>query len=216
MPVKFSAGTSILPPGLDLTPAKLRLLEAALEPFGDRGYHAISIRDIAESLGQQPSAIYFHYPSKLDLLFELVCIGHRYHHEALRAALLDVGRDPADQLAAVVHAHVRVHLEYPAMARLTNRELRSLSPELLRTAVQIRDQSEQIFIEVIERGVRLGRFNASVDPFLASKAIGAMGIRLPEWRTAGTPRTPKQILESYTNFALRLVGAAPDHEDANV
>lgn len=216
MATKVTEAVDLLPPGVDLSPAKRRLFEAALQLFGERGYHAISIRDIADALGQQPSAIYFHTPSKLDLLFDLVCIGHRSHHESLRAALMEAGTDPADQLSAVVSAHVRVHLEYPAMARLTNRELRALDPDQLRIAIEIRDQSEQIFIEVIERGIRLGRFAADTDVFLASKAIGAMGIRLPEWRTPASPRTADEILSRYVEFALRIVAGPAILGDVNV
>ena len=155
-------------------------------------------------LGQQPSALYFHIESKLDLLFELVCIGHRMHLQALRDALLGAGRDPHDQLEAVVGAHVRVHLDFPAMARLTNRELRALSPVQLRDAIAIRDESEKIFVDVIERGIRLEIFTVT-DSFVAAKAIGAMAMRLPEWRTADSPRDADQIHEQYVAFALRLV-----------
>ena len=195
---------ALLPPGLELSPAKRRLYEVALRLFGDEGYHAISIRDIAEALGQQSSAIYFHVTSKLDLLFELACIGHRTHHDALRDALMDAGSDPRDQLSAVVGAHVQIHLTYPAMARLTNRELRALTPEQLASVLAIRHRAEQIFIDVIERGVRLGEFHTA-DAFLAAKSIGAMGIRLPEWWSPDEPRTAEEILEHYVAYALKIV-----------
>src|SRR3954470_23808151 len=112
-----------LPPGVELSPPKRRLYEVALELFGEQGYHGVSIRDIANALGQQSSAIYFHVSSKQDLLHELAVIGHRTHFEALRDALMDAGADPRDQVKAVARAHVRQHLDYPSMARLTNREL---------------------------------------------------------------------------------------------
>jgi AcrR family transcriptional regulator len=198
------AGVGLLPPGLDLSPAKRKLYETALELFGEQGYHAISIRHIAQALGQQPSAIYFHVESKQDLLFDLACIGHRTHFEALRDALMDAGSDPREQLRAVVAAHVGVHLDYPSMARLTNRELRSLDADHLQEVLAIRNQAEQITIDVIERGVRLGEF-ATEDAFLDGKAIGAMGMRLPEWWTPDAPRNREQIIERYVDYALKLV-----------
>jgi AcrR family transcriptional regulator len=194
----------LLPPGLELSAPKRRLYEVALELFGTQGYHAVSIRDIANELGQQSSAIYFHVNSKQDLLFELAVIGHKAHHEALRDALMGAGAEPRDQLSAVVEAHVRMHLDYPSMARLTNRELRALTPDQLAEALRIRTSSEQIFIDVIERGVKLGAFT-SIDAFLDSKVIGAMGVRLPEWWTADGPRDREQIVEHYVGCALKLV-----------
>ncbi|MCU1603341.1 MAG: TetR family transcriptional regulator [Frankiales bacterium] len=204
MTAEVLATEGLLPPGLDLSAAKRKLYEVALELFGQEGYHAVSIRDIATALGQQPSAIYFHVPSKQELLYDLALIGHRSHFESLRDALMDAGSDPVDQLRATVTAHVRVHLDYPSMARLTNRELRALTPDQYASIIGIRSQSEQISVDVIERGVRMGVFH-STDPYLDAKAIGAMGVRLPEWWTPEAPRTKEQILEHYVENALKLV-----------
>src|SRR3954469_18646438 len=140
MSLEASESLGLLPPGVDVSPSKRKLYEVSLELFGEKGFHAVSIRDIATALGQQSSAIYFHVSSKQDLLFELAVIGHRTHHDALRDALMDAGSDPRDQLRTVVHAHVGVHLDHPSMARLTNRELRALSPDQLQAVVAIRAQ----------------------------------------------------------------------------
>jgi AcrR family transcriptional regulator len=196
--------TRLLPPGVELSPPKRRLFEAAMELFGQEGYHAVSIRDIAQALGQQPSAIYFHVGGKQELLYELALIGHRSHFEALRDALMDAGSDPFDQLTAVVRAHIFGHLDYPSMARLTNRELRALAPDQLTTVLTIRSQTEQVFIDVLERGARLGAFSTT-DAFLDAKALGAMGVRLPEWWTPDAPRTKEQIIEHYVGCALKIV-----------
>lgn len=200
------AVAGLLPPGLDLSPAKRRLYEVALELFGRDTYHAVSIRDLAAALGQQPSALYFHVSSKQDLLFELAVIGHESHQAVLRHALMDAGADPREQLLAVARGHVRQHLDYPALARVTNRELHALSPEQLATVLAIRNASEQIFRDVLERGTRLGVF-PHTEPFLDAKAIGAMGIRVPEWWTADSPFSRDQVIERFARHALSLATA---------
>ncbi|MCU1673487.1 MAG: TetR family transcriptional regulator [Frankiales bacterium] len=195
---------ALLPSGHDLTPSKRRLYEVAIELFGQQGYHAVSIRDIATALGQQSSAIYFHVSSKQDLLYELAVIGHQAHYEALRDAVMDAGADPRDQLTAVARAHVRQHLDFPSLARLTNRELRALSSEHHQAVVAIRSQAETLIVDVIQRGVRLGAF-PTTDPLLDAKAIGAMGMRLPEWWTPDSPRSREEIIERYAGYALKVV-----------
>lgn len=205
MAIDVTAGaTALLPPGLDLTPAKRRLYETAIELFGRNTYHAVSIRDIATALGQQPSTIYFHVSSKQDLLYEIAIIGHRAAFAALRAALMDAGADPHDQLRCVVQAHVRQHVDYPALARVVNRELHALDEVQRETVLAIRDQVEQIFRDVLERGARLGAFE-NVDSFLDTKAIGAMAVRLPEWWTPDSVYSREQIIEKYSQYALNLV-----------
>ena len=194
----------LLPDDLDLSPSKRKLYETALVLFGQQGFHAVSIRDIAQALGQQPSAIYFHVPSKQDLLYDLALIGHRSHLESLRAAQHGAGDDPVEQLRAVVGAHLRIHLDFPSMARLTNRELGALTPEHYDAVVAVRAQAEKVTVDVLEHGAELGVFHVD-DAFLTAKVIGAMGMRLPEWWTPASPRTREEILERYTGYALKLV-----------
>ena len=203
MALESADTTTLLPPGVELPAAKRRLYETAMELFGRDGYHAVSIRDIANALGQQPSAIYFHVESKQQLLYELALMGHRAHFETIRDALMDAGSDPHDQLRAVMTAHVMGHLTYPSMARLTNREMRALPPDELKIVMDIRIATEQIFIDVFDRGVRLGAFKTE-DSFLAAKAIGAMGVRLPEWWTPDSVRSREQIVAAYVDYALKL------------
>lgn len=204
MTVDTATTVDVLPPGLDLTPAKRRLYETAIELFGRDTYDAVSIRDIATALGQQPSTLYFHVSSKQDLLFDIAAIGHRTHFESLRDALMDAGADPVEQLLAVIRAHVRHHLDYPALARVTNRELRALTPHHLTAILAMRNQSEQIIRDVIERGARMGAFT-DTSPFLDAKAIGAMAVRLPEWWTPEAAQSRDEIIERYARYAVKLV-----------
>jgi AcrR family transcriptional regulator len=166
----------------------------------------VSIRDIATALGLQPSTLYFHISSKQDLLYELTLIGYRAGYAVLVDALLEASADPRDQLRRIVSAHVGFHLEYPALARIVNRELHALDETQRETVQAIRIQTEQVFRDVIERGTRLGAFT-STTPYLDTKAIGAMSIRLPEWWTPDAEYGRDQIIENYSRYALSLVGS---------
>ena len=204
MTLDIAPDSGLLPDGVDVSPAKRRLYEVAIDLFGRYTYHAVSTRDITNALGQQPSALYFHVSSKKDLLFELAVIGHRAHHNVLLDSLLGAGPEPRDQLRAVAAAHVRQHLDYPSLARVVNRELHALNSEQLAEVMAIRTQCEQVFIDVIERGVRLKVFT-STDSFLDGKAIGAMGVRTPEWWTPDSVRTKEEVINRYAEYALRIV-----------
>lgn len=188
-----------------LSPARRRLYVTALELFAARGFHAVSVRDIADALGQQPGALYAHVASKEQLLYELVRIGLTEHRDRLRAAVLDAGGDPAGQIRAIVRAHVLVHLDFPDLARLVNREIRSLDEARRETAMAVLDETERTLHDVIARGQRQGAFG-EVDAFLAGRAIGGMGARVPEWWTPSTPRDADQVADTYAQFALAILG----------
>jgi len=201
-----------------------RVQEEALVRFADRGYHGVSMRDIADACGIKASSIYAHVRSKAELLSGLALIAHEEHRDRLRAALLNTGSDPTDQLRSLVSAHTRFHAEYPILATVANNELHALPDESAATVQSHRDEGVRIFMEVIERGVKLGRFTCD-EPVLVTAAIAAMGIRLAVWyRPKGQEGTVSyatrvwklfgslgksfsidEIAERYAEFAIKLV-----------
>lgn len=51
-----------------LLDTRARILRAALDEFVTRGYHATSIRQIAERVGVTKTAVLYHFPGKADIL----------------------------------------------------------------------------------------------------------------------------------------------------
>jgi AcrR family transcriptional regulator len=197
-----AGAVSHLPDGLAVSEAKLRLFEAAVELFGERGYHGVSMRDLAEAVGVKGASLYAHVPSKQHLLLELAQIGFSEHHSRIREALLDAGNDPADQMRALVRAHVLMQLRHSALARICSRELGHLDVEGQQAAVAIRAQSEELFLAVVDRGCALGEFTVS-DPRRAMRAIADMGIRAAEWPRPHGP--DEQVADDYAGYALRIL-----------
>jgi AcrR family transcriptional regulator len=193
-----------LPPGVEAQGARRRLYEAALSLFAERGFHAVSVRDLTNALGMQPSAIYAHVTSKQHLLAELIRMGHEEHRNILRLALLEAGAEPLEQLGCLTRAHVQVHATYPLLTRLCNRELGSLPDEDKAEVLAIRLDANRLFLDVVERGQRLGVFTP-VDPMLIVAAIGAMGIRVAEWWRPDLGISADELADTYATFAQKLV-----------
>lgn len=196
-----------LPIGVTSSGTAGKILQAGLTEFAERGYYGASIRDIARAAGVSSATLYDHHPSKEHLLAELVRLGHDEHHRRLREALLEVGSDPDEQLDAVVTAHVHAHADLASLAVVANSELHVLSPALAGPALALRGASERLLLDVIERGVRLGRFHVE-EPYLALAAIGAMGIRVAHWLDGTDDHyTPAVVARHYSEFARRIVGS---------
>ena len=63
------------PPGETARDTRRAILDAALDLFADRGFHASSMRALASAVGVRESAIYHYFPSKTALL-EAVLADH--------------------------------------------------------------------------------------------------------------------------------------------
>lgn len=199
-----AAVSALLPPTPDSSEARRRVFEAAIVLFGRNGYHGVSVRDIASELGLKPMALYAHVSSKQELLWELMKLGFATHRNRLSEAILDAGSDPVDQIRALCEAHVRVHLEYPALARVTNRESPSLDEQYADELERLRTEASRSFREVVARGQRLGVF-ADDDQLLLIHAIGGMGTRAPEWWTPELGVDPEAVVRTYGDFAVRIL-----------
>ncbi|MEX2393829.1 MAG: TetR/AcrR family transcriptional regulator [Actinomycetota bacterium] len=197
----------LLPPRADSNGTLRRIYEAALVLLAERGYHGTSVREIADACGIKASSIYAHLPSKERLLHDLALLGHEEHRDVMRDAVLGAGAEPAEQLKALVAAHVRFHATYPVLATVANNELHALSPASAAEIVEIREDDIRTIQEVIERGVRLGRFSCR-DSFLATAVIGAMGIRLATWYPARGGYDVDEIVAEFTDFALKMVSGS--------
>jgi AcrR family transcriptional regulator len=204
---RFPAQRVILPSGVGPEGTRRRVLEAGLQLFARWGFHGTSMRDLAGALELQPGALYVHFPSKEHILAELSRLGHEAHNKALRTALLDAGSEPAEQLRALVRAHVTVHATHPQLAVIINEELYALPPELAAPALALRQQSTALLMEVIERGVALGHFSCR-NVLVTTAAISAMGLRTPYWYKPKRGLAVRTLAELSAELALRMLGQA--------
>lgn len=67
-----------------------RILDVALDLFVDEGYDKASLREIAEHLGITKAALYYHFPSKADILMAL----HMRMHALADEPLAKLGEAP--------------------------------------------------------------------------------------------------------------------------
>lgn len=155
------------------------ILAAAARIFREKGYHATSVRDIAEAVGLLKGSLYHYIRSKEELLarlFEGALEGTVRELEAIRAR----EARPRERLEAMVHAYVISLTTNLDAVGLFLREWRSLpAPELARVRGQ-RRAMRRLFEDVIGEGARRGEFSVS-DPKIATLAILGMCNWLYEW-----------------------------------
>lgn len=195
---------ALLPPGAVAEGTTRRILTSALRLFAEQGYHAVPVRTIAKGAGIRASSVYEHHAAKEDLLFDLLRLGHEAHRDWLHSARASAEGDPVAQMSALVHAHVRFHATYPLLARVCSRELAALSPARLDAILAIRSAALHELTDPIDAGVRAGLFTVP-DTYLAGAAIGALGLRVPEWYRADSGITIDELADTYTLFALRML-----------
>ncbi len=89
--------------------ASARILRAATALFRARGYHGSSMRTLARGLRMEPASLYYHFPSKQDILFAILDRTLDDLLDGLRHAVTAADDDRARLLAAV-RFHVLFHV----------------------------------------------------------------------------------------------------------
>jgi TetR/AcrR family transcriptional regulator, cholesterol catabolism regulator len=87
---------------------RLQILDIAARHFRKRGYAAVSMRDIATEAGIRAPSLYYHFPSKDDLVIAVMERGIIVVREAVTAALDSLPQDAilAQRLATAMRAHL--------------------------------------------------------------------------------------------------------------
>ena len=182
-----------------------RLMDAAVDAFADKGFHATSTRDIAARAQMSPAGVYVHFASKQDLLFQLCRRGHILALEVVTTARRSAD-SPPDQLAAIVSAFARWHAEQFRTARIVQYEFPHLTPEHREEVMSLRKQIDAVVRDVLQAGVASGDFDVP-DVTMTTLALQSLTIDVARWYKPGIRRTPEAIGAAYGELALRLARA---------
>jgi AcrR family transcriptional regulator len=204
-PRRLAAVAAELPGGATPPGTGGRILRAALALFSEYGFHGTSIRQIAATVGVNPATLYAHYPSKEQILADLVLLGHQELYDRLRSALAAARSAPAARLAALVREHALIHADYPLLAVVANTELHVLSAGHAATALALRARCRELLVGVLADGAGSGEFRL-VDATLTAIAIGGLGMQVAHWFAPGAPYTREQVADAYAHLALRMAG----------
>lgn len=194
----------------DVGTTRQRILAAGTALFAERGYAASSMRELAERAGVALSASYYHFPGKRDVLLAIMDEAMEHlERGALDVLALDL--PPLERLPALVHAHVRVHLEEPQRARVADGELRSLDTESRDRIVAVRDRYESYFRSLLKEGIEAGDFDRSLDVPVVAMAIITMGTATVEWWHPGGRLSIDQTASVLSRLAVAMAVHGGEH-----
>lgn len=150
-----------------------RLLNAAAIVLADRGYAGTRLSDIAEKAQMQAPAIYYYYPSREDLIEEVMYVGAAAMLSHLRKAMAAFPEttNPSARIAAAVEAHLRNELELSNYAKAIIRNSNQLPEAVGKRARQEIAAYNGIWRELIADLERAGLLREDVDPGVARMIV---------------------------------------------
>jgi AcrR family transcriptional regulator len=177
-----------------------QILKAAAEIFSQKGFHAASMRDIAQAVRLQKPSLYHHVSSKQEILLALLDQGLDILIELLGEVILGPG-SPEERLRRAMRAYLKALADHRELAAVLLLEHRSLEPELHQRHVPRRDRFEDLWKSLITDGVEAGNFNC-LDPGQATRALlGVMNWTITWYKPDG-PLSAEEIADQFADLFL--------------
>jgi AcrR family transcriptional regulator len=185
--------------------AKLdEIYRAAAQIFHDKGYHATSINEIAESVHLTKAGLYYYIKGKQDLLFRIM----NFAMDLLEERVIDPARaidDPEERLRTLVTEHVRlITMDSSALTILVN-ELEGLTDEHREHLVG----RQRAYVDLIASSLRAlkdeGKL-ADVDPTVGAFALLGMIQWIPRWFRPDGRVAREEIIQQFQRMTLGAVG----------
>ena len=181
---------------------KPKISEIALHLFAERGYAAVSMRQIASKVGLQVGALYNYFPDKQTILSELL-INHMenllqtWHQQKLP--------EKSDKLLEFfVDFHIEYHINRPEEVFIAYMELRNLSPENFEKIESLRNKYELVLSKILSDGVNKNLFSCE-ETKIASLAIIGMLKEVNTWYKKDGRISVPEIKKIYQQIVLKAV-----------
>jgi AcrR family transcriptional regulator len=187
-------------------PGKAAIMRAAITVMGEDGYEGASMRDMATRAGVTVAALYYHFPSKLDLLREFLDEAWDVINARVDRRLAGADQSATGQLDELVATLIATYLHDEFAQMASNVGLREYT-RLEGSARAAIDAKRLRLLErvtgIIDAGVADGSFHAD-EPREAARAVIILCSALVE-PFATMDRSMASLIELYQGFARRLV-----------
>jgi AcrR family transcriptional regulator len=127
-----------------------QLLQAAASHFAAKGYRETTIRGISGDVGMLPGSVYYHFPSKHELLLAVYEQGVQRMLQRLEQAPGIESKDPWARVEATLVAHLDAILDQSDYARVLIAVRPDQVPEVAGELRALRDRYEAHFESMID------------------------------------------------------------------
>jgi len=180
---------------------KRQLRQEAAFKFSARGYHATSMRELADAVGIEPASIYSHFRSKDDLLWEIAIDCANDFHQTLSPIYLQQDINLRDKLQAMIVAHVEVVLRNRTAASVFSTEWQHLEEPRRTEYARLRERYEMFFRQTILDGVRQNLLLPVDERFATLTVLSALNWT-HAWYKPDGELSPRQIGDKLASIML--------------
>jgi len=179
----------------------VKIFNAALTLSNQKGFAAMSLRDLSAEAGLSMGALYTYFKSKDELLHMIQRQGRMVVKRVLQGQI-DGVHDPRIQLRKMIQAHLYLSEVMQPWFYFSYMETKNLGEEEQKKAIEAELFTEKILIDIMKKGQRKAVFRP-VEMELAGAVLKAM---LQDWYLKRWKYARRRIsVEKYAGFLIDFV-----------
>lgn len=160
------------------------ILESAAQVFRQKGFHGASMADIADAVRLQKASLYHHFPSKQDILLELLDKALELVTDGM-AEVIAQDLPIEEKLRLAMRSYLKTLSEQGDLVSVMLMEHRSLDPEYRSRHIPRRDRFENMWRDLIQQGVESGVFACTDVPLAVRGLMGIMNWTITWYKPDG-------------------------------
>jgi AcrR family transcriptional regulator len=184
-----------------------RILDAAAHVLSIKGYAGTRLIDVAEEADLQAPAIYYYFPSREQLIEEVMWVGiaHMREHLVETLAALPTDTRPIDRILAAIDAHLRLEL---TISDYTTASIRNTGqvPEQIRSR-QLEEEAKYgvIWRQLFRDAKDAGQLRADLDLHIGRMLVmGALNWAAEWWNPRSGSLT--EVVKTAQSIVLAGIG----------
>jgi TetR/AcrR family transcriptional regulator, cholesterol catabolism regulator len=188
------------------TQTRRRILDAAAHVLSAKGYAGLRLNDVAAQAELRAPAIYYYYPSRDDLIEEVMWAGIADMREHVTKVLDGLPADVSslDRLLAAVEAHLRHELEISDYTTAAIRNAGQVPPGIRKRQILEEERYGEVWRRLINDMARSGELRTDLDLYIAQMLVlGALNWAVEWWDPRrGSLETVVANAQSFVRFGL--------------
>jgi AcrR family transcriptional regulator len=186
---------------------RTRILDAAAHVLSIKGYAGMRLTDVADYAELQAPAIYYYFPSREDLIEEVMWVGIADMRTHLSEILDNVPSDvsPLDRIMIAVEAHLRHELEISDYTTASIRNSGQVPQHIRKRQLAEEAKYGEVWSAIIKDASREGQIRADLDLYIAQMLVfGALNWTAEWWNPKrGSIDTIVANAQSFVRHALQ-------------
>ena len=134
---------------------KDEIVAVASSLFKEKGYKAVSMRDIAQEMGIKAASLYNHISGKQEILSTLILFLAEEFTRGMNRVVSSEGK-PLDKIRQVIEMHIDITVNHSEALAALNNDWMHLEDEDLVEFIKMREDYEENFRKIVKEGIEVG------------------------------------------------------------